>query len=550
MKLLLLVVAALALLVGGARGAFVMKPVKEGKSVALVILQGASIPEDAYMPLAKELQAATDLALWVGLPHCGLNACEPLVVGGAIEGALKNLSAAGMPEGTPVVLAGHSLGGAFVQDWVASNANQVAAQILMGAFLKRQYRSAPYPVPTLTVGGDLDGLCRVTRLAEAYYHQIAHPSTSAAEAAKNFPVVVIPGMSHFQFASGDVPFLVREKDLEPELADEEAFKQISSTVAGFLAGQFGDADAGAAVLSAKLAATAPLLEPLIEALEQEAFPHFKPACNSDYPMPACPAYPRYPSKQQGDAPQTGCTCGTPWSVTAQRLMAGLPDYVTVASVDAVHSVSDVTPVHLPHIWSEPCADEKSGCVINVTTVTQPIYSSLDKLDTGFPYISASELRVKLKSRETMYMAAGRTDVDFHETDEAHSNCKPINEAAWAWALSKASPDALRRFKAIGEPYLFGEDTGPYNVGPLWIWNPLSYKEASGNSSVTISSPMQHTKHDYPIKQAAGYHYCKLLSPARALEWITVDSLRAKGSIKPKAAAAKTAMRGAPVSMDM
>lgn len=29
-----------------------------------------------------------------------------------------------------------------------------------------------YPVPTLTLGGTKDGLMRVSRMAEAYYHQV------------------------------------------------------------------------------------------------------------------------------------------------------------------------------------------------------------------------------------------------------------------------------------------------------------------------------------------------------------------------------------------
>jgi len=36
--------------------------------------------------------------------------------------------------------------------------------------------------------------------------------------------------------------------------------------------------------------------------------------------------------------------------------------------------------------------------------------------------------------------------------------------------------------------------------------------------------MMRTPINYPISEAAGFHYCKLLSPFRALEWIYVDSL--------------------------
>jgi len=43
--------------------------------------------------------------------------------------------------------------------------------------------------------------------------------------------------------------------------------------------------------------------------------------------------------------------------------------------------------------------------------------------------------------------------------------------------------------------------------------------------------MMRTPTDYPIGAAAGFHYCKLLSPFRALEWIYHDSQLDHNSIK-------------------
>ncbi|MFM8674137.1 MAG: hypothetical protein ACKOCA_03740, partial [Vulcanococcus sp.] len=35
--------------------------------------------------------------------------------------------------------------------------------------------------------------------------------------------------------------------------------------------------------------------------------------------------------------------------------------------------------------------------------------------------------------------------------------------------------------------------------------------------------------DYPIAAARGFHYCQLLSPAAAMEWICIDGLRLRAS---------------------
>lgn len=84
--------------------------------------------------------------------------------------------------------------------------------------------------------------------------------------------------------------------------------------------------------------------------------------------------------------------------------------------------------------------------------------------------------------------------------------------------------------------MMANDTFLGNAGPLWIENPLKLKPVRGSDgrvvAVSVSAPCSHTDVDYPVKAAAGYHYCKLLSPARAMEWIFTDGLRANvtGSI--------------------
>lgn len=36
--------------------------------------------------------------------------------------------------------------------------------------------------------------------------------------------------------------------------------------------------------------------------------------------------------------------------------------------------------------------------------------------------------------------------------------------------------------------------------------------------------MMRTPNDYLVSAARGFHYCKLLSPFRAMEWIYIDAL--------------------------
>merc|ERR1740117_514871 len=209
----------------------------------------------------------------------------------------------------------------MLQDYVLS-CKDCAAQVLMGAGLLRKYRDGSgkmeFPVPTATIDGDLDGLMRVTRQAENYYFSALH----GPEESTRFPVVVHPGINHMQFASGTPPKLVKANDLKPEVSAAQAHATIARTVSCFLNVHLPGIDPlvvakSAEVLADEGSATGTIVAPIIAALRLEGYKHFQPPCDSDYPMPSCPLYPRYPSGQRGTTPQVNCTCGTPWSTRAQ-----------------------------------------------------------------------------------------------------------------------------------------------------------------------------------------------------------------------------------------
>ena len=78
--------------------------------------------------------------------------------------------------------------------------------------------------------------------------------------------------------------------------------------------------------------------------------------------------------------------------------------------------------------------------------------------------------------------------------------------------------------------MMDEDKGPYNGGPLWIFTSLEYTSNKERTTYKVKSPTMKTPTDFPIKASAGFHYCKILSPAYAMEWIYFDSLKARMSL--------------------
>jgi hypothetical protein len=142
-------------------------------------------------------------------------------------------------------------------------------------------------------------------------------------------------------------------------------------------------------------------------------------------------------------------------------------------------------------------------------------------DDGADFTSAIEIATKMASRQFVFLTGTAAPSSLDDGNR----CQAINEAAWSLALSTASPAARARFAAWpGRPLRPVADKTPTpNGGPWFIWNYLQFVDAGGDH-VKVQSWSSFTPLD-GLAYGAGTHYCKLLSPARALEWIYTDGLR-------------------------
>jgi len=267
--------------------------------------------------------------------------------------------------------------------------------------------------------------------------------------------------------------------------------------------------------------------------------------------------------------------------------------ISVTVKDSIHRVTEERPsCHLPHIHNSQYTVNKNnnanpgngkfpplctaqqlqspgGCALSLTSVTQPYYGDLPNfaasveslltklpvhessalkallaLDTGLGPVAATELRSKLKSRQATWQAAGLVNVSFTETDTCtkkggkYDICAELNQKAIDWALAKLPAKTLARYKKLGQTLMVGPDQTTCPAGPCWINAKLSITMDNTAGTATVQGTTFPTKNsnllpcgeNNGIPCDAGFHYCKLLSPARAMEWMFIDSLKLRDHI--------------------
>ena len=215
------------------------------------------------------------------------------------------------------------------------------------------------------------------------------------------------------------------------------------------------------------------------------------------------------------------------------LAAGISSQISVITTDAIHPLETMNPIHHPHIWND-CLGQ-SNCVLNMTTVTENVYDHFDeRLDTQGAYISARQIGVKLKSRQSIIQATLDKyigNVDVSETDP-DSVCREMNEHALQVALNHLPQSRKDLFHQFGERIVFQQDSQIFMMEPLWAMKNLKIERTrwQNESVLMIGSPSFRLSVNmkwHNITMMAGLHYCKIVSPARLLEWMYTDSLRGR-----------------------
>lgn len=115
-----------------------------------------------------------------------------------------------------------------------------------------------------------------------------------------------------------------------------------------------------------------------------------------------------------------------------------------------------------------CKNESTDCIVNITTVSQLVYS----MDSESAPNGALEIKMKLMSRQAILLAATGKTFDFNQTDGDAYRCAEINNRTIQWAVGKAPQKTLERYFKHGRLLRVGKDIGPLNMGPLWVYYPM------------------------------------------------------------------------------
>mmetsp|Transcript_5600 Transcript_5600/g.9632 ORF Transcript_5600/g.9632 Transcript_5600/m.9632 type:complete len:148 (+) Transcript_5600:354-797(+) len=137
-----------------------------------------------------------------------------------------------------LIMSGHSFGGSVAQKFVSAHQDtyqnwEIQGQILLSSAINREYYEIKddgstqlhFSKPISVIGGNLDGLMRITRIAESYYHGVKNVNAAQKGLVK---LDVLPGLNHALVASDaqqskeSLPQYILKNDLATDLSPKAA----------------------------------------------------------------------------------------------------------------------------------------------------------------------------------------------------------------------------------------------------------------------------------------------------------------------------------------
>lgn len=459
----------------------VLPPVQTDASLPerlLVFIPGADVPTDNYKLTAQAIQsAATGLRLHVVITSVFAELCIGYCPSEWACDSLKNRVADAVAKSTftganpkdDTFVAGHSLGATCANYLVTYQQYQYAGLMVFGGYVDQTGASSlfNYTTPVLHMAGELDGgSARPGTLAFYYGQSRSWGLTHGEKARLTFkPVHVLPGLDQSDFCPGF--FVTAVKDLHSEVTQNVALSTIGDGASAFLHLNSPTTEtvksAAMTTMEGMQSFSASMMDPILDAFAQE----------------------------QG-----------PWCKVAQHTIVGLD-----AADDGKLKVNlDVVPF--------------SDFVDAHTNYTVQADGNLE-----VTVVSSSEAATQhqaARSVDCKMVDATRVAMELGVTTDPNVTCADVNKQAVTEALSLVSDRSRERYEEKGRGWCWKPDaTVLGNVGPLFVEGMITLTEAADCWEVTsLSLVLTTSSWMFP-----GNHYCKLLSPAMAMEWIMTDSLK-------------------------
>ena len=519
------------------------------ENIGIVLIGRHDVPPLMYSALSSHIQQLSNVPVLIASES-------------DIDAQITQWNDQGIKE---IFLLGHSMnsGGRFAQDYVLKHADKVSGLILLSAFLQRIHRaelaecnqryerisferslryplgylqdgahectgnnSVEFPVPTLTMSGELDGVIRISRIAEAWNTQ---PDGS-------HPVVVIEGMNHGQILASipsALPDSISSRDIRAEAETSVVFETISLLVKDFVS-RTVNSSYSSSLLDKAIARTDKILKPIADVfVELEGNWFFT-----------------------GGDEEHGSSS---WAAFAHKeMLSPLPASIkSIHSTNEFHLLSDDDQIPPYYRNKHRSSLKLNGDHLEISSISQlrfveiGVYeagiglnaakileeekaSLISRLhDDGLDYVSSIQISSKLSSRQLVFNLTG---LPAPPSLDDGNRCMQINNKAFQVAFERASSIARSRFINSGFQVRFLPDSTPsipagksilsmtltMYAGPWFLWDYIQYEFKHG--LMTVQSPTSFFALDANA-YGRGNHYCQLLSPARALEWIYTDALR-------------------------
>ncbi|CAL1535766.1 unnamed protein product [Lymnaea stagnalis] len=449
-----------------------------GKDAAIIIIPETGVSHVDYAIYANIIQQLFPLRLYI----CMLDVSEeatltldnlPLLLAECSQELRKN----GMKQDSDVFLAAHGHVGHLAADYAQAVPHTLRGLILLGTFLPRRFNVVSFPLPVLTLVGEIDGVTRITRVAQTLQAMIRSANFDPGLAVQS-PLIILEGSNHEVFILDRLPSQLHTLDIESEVDKTDGMETAANMTALFLINVLQEPES--------------LVNISVEAFRRE----FDKAQNLTAPIEIL-------------RQTTIDDFKSYWVKAAQKWLSGLVGkQSTQIEIDS-YVERDPLP---PTIMSE----HGISYILTFSDVIRSTGGNSRGDDDGTAPQAPDEIAARMLGPERIQENLRTTSIARNYT------CRDLNYASFMTAYHTASERARNRYDNYHRGVLFEPDV---IVDSEELWETTRLELVTKATTLHVTSTSYRTPNDETLGLLSGLFFCKLLPPDRALEWIYVDSLR-------------------------